>query len=86
MIRFASRVVSAVFILGLCSCAETPDLFKSGHDGRVFNASTGRYEWESGSPPPRTGRPAGQSRAAAIKPEPQPNDSRSYNLQKGKFD
>lgn len=70
-----------------CNSLDNPltsiPIFRSGHDGRVFNSRTGEYEWPKEAP----ARPANASRRAApatATPAPK-NNGRPYDPQKGEF-
>lgn len=82
-------LAAAALVLGAgCNSLDNPlthlDLFKTGHDGRVFNSRTGEYEWPARpTPRPRT-KAAPASRTAAATPAPSA-DGRGYDPQKGEF-
>jgi hypothetical protein len=82
-------ILSLGSLLGACNSLDNPlhGFLNTGNDGRVYNGSTGHYEWPDATPRPKPAvKPA--DIAAAVKATPTPakkEDGRAFDPQKGQF-
>jgi hypothetical protein len=83
--RLSVLAIGTVLVAGCSSFRSGGDLFATGRDARVFNPSTGRYEWPE--EPSRRAAARRSSRLSASDPSATPaGDGRVYNLEKGRYE
>lgn len=79
----------AIFAATLFSACSPSEPFRTGHDSRVFNPTTGRYEWPDETPEKRAQLAGSRHRSTASSApaeKKENDDGRSYNLQKSRFE